>query len=736
MERRLRCCRKSSLWFWFCVALLFGPVLAPAWGQNSSTAVWLALKGPPQGRLAADQWIAPPKFHAFHLDHAVLRPLLGRAPREFTAAANATPGEIELPMPDGSLAKFRFVESPVMAPELAAKFPEIRTYLGWGVEDPAASVRFDFTPTGFHAQILSPRGAVYIDPLYRNDAHLHASYFKRDYVQREDWQCWTPGDATTAARKYSPLDLARSGATLRTYRLAVAATGEYTAYFGGTVAGGLAAIVTAVNRVTGVYETELAIRLVLVANNDQIVYTDAKHDPYTNNNADSLLNQNQSNLDAVIGDANYDVGHVFSTAGGGLADLDAACVSGWKARGETGRSAPVGDAFYIDFVAHEMGHQFGANHTFNGTTSSCSGNRNSATAYEQGSGSTIMAYAGICGSDNLQPHSDPYFHSISFDEILAYTTTGAGSGCPVSTSTGNHGPTVSAGPNYTIPAGTAFVLTAAGSDPEGDPLSYCWEERDLGPTTAVTAPDNGSSPLFRSWNPAPSPSRTLPRLVNLLNNSLAVGEVMAATTRTMKFRVTARDNRAGGGGVSTADMQVNVISNAGPFAVTSHNDSGVYSNATTVSWDVAGTANPPINAALVNVWLSTNYGQSFDVPLAIGVSNNGACKVTLPDLSSFGARLKVEAVGNIFFAVNRSPFTLAPRPARPIIESLIVTNDTVWLTWTANPGSSYRVQESTNFAGDDWVDWVPDLVAAGTQASATNGAGGGPSRWYRVMLVP
>jgi hypothetical protein len=320
---------------WPVVALILAMLLAldagRIWAQTSGPHVWQSSAALPPGRSTGDQWITPPKFHAFQLDHARLRPLLQTAPREFTPEAATLPGEIELPMPDGSLAKFRFVESPVMAPELAAKFPEIRTYLGWGVDDPAASVRFDFTPAGFHAQILSPRGAVYIDPLYRSDANLHASYFKRDYVGTDDWQCWTSAGEMTTAGARSPLDLARSGANLRTYRLAVAATGEYTAYFGGTVAAGLAAIVTAVNRATGIYETELAIRLVLVVNNNLLVYTNGQTDPYSNDKPSSLLTQNQSNLDAVIGDANYDVGHVFSTTGGGLAGLGVVCSSGLKA---------------------------------------------------------------------------------------------------------------------------------------------------------------------------------------------------------------------------------------------------------------------------------------------------------------------------------------------------------------------------------------------------------------------
>jgi hypothetical protein len=599
--------------------------------------------------------------------------MLSQAPQESARTEISSDALISLPMPDGTQAQFRFVESPVMHPDLAARFPEIKTYRGRGVDDPTATVRFDLTPAGFHAQVLSTKGAIYIEPYLRGDTNLHTVYFRRDHSpSSSDFQCLAAGTVPSvgAPGQVTPAGLSDGG--LRTYRLACAATAEYVKYFGGTVPAGLAAIVTAINRVSGIYETELGIRLELVARNDLIVYTNAANEPYSNGNPWALLIQNQANLDSVIGATNYDVGHVFSTAGGGLAGVGVACTPGVKAQGETGTYPPVGDSFYVDYVAHELGHQFGASHTFNSSLNGCGyGNRCASTAYEPGSGSTIMAYAGICSADNLQTHSSPYFHSASLEQIQNYTAVGSSGGSVPVTATGKGTPTVDAGSNYTIPIGTPFTLTATSTDSDGGPLTYCWEERDLGPSITLRTADNGGSPLFRSFNPATNPARTFPAWSDILSGTATPGEMLPTASRTLSFRVTVRDN---GGATAAADMQVTVSTKAGPFTVTGPSAGATWSGLQTVTWDVADTTKPPIKAASVNILLSTDGGLSFPIVLASNAPNNGACAVVLPSIESSTARIEVQPVGNIFFAVSPGNFSLVsptpPSAAPPVLAAI------------------------------------------------------------------
>ena len=603
---------------------------------------------------------------------------------------------IDIPMPDGSFQSFSIFKVEVMHPDLAAKYPQITTYAGQGISDPLATARFDFTQFGFHAMIMSPNGNVFIDPYSMEDQDHYMVYYKRDFRTTKEFVCHTRGDNTSV--EYNRIldvtpGIAKSvGDELKTYRLAVATTGEYTTFHGGTVAGGLAGVVTSINRVSGIYEREFAIRMVLIPNNDTIIFTNAATDPYTNNNGAIMLGQNQTTLTNYIGGANYDIGHVFSTGGGGIAGLGVVCNFSSKGRGVTGLNSPINDPFDVDYVAHEIGHQYGGNHTFNCEVGGCNGNRAFSAAYEPGSGSTIMAYAGLCGSNNLQNFSNDYFHSKSFDEITNYTTTGVGAICPVITQTGNTPPVINPHSNYIIPYLTPFRLTASAFDPDGDPLTYCWEQYNLGPAGTWNNP-SGNAPIFRSFNPTVDSVRLFPRLANILLNNLSVGEIKPSYARVLSFKLTVRDNQLNGGGVTNNDTPfiVDVINTGQAFAVTSPNVTGIKwqsGGIETVTWDVGGSDLSPISTPLVNILLSTDGGQTFPIVLASQVLNNGSYNVNVPAILTTTARVMVEGDGNIFFdindanfeigtvgineSLNQSGIVIAPNPANEFIEILFM----------------------------------------------------------------
>ena len=139
-------------------------------------------------------------------------------------------------------------------------------------------------------------------------------------------------------------------------------------------------------------------------------------------------------------------------------------------------------------------------------------------------------YFPLCGAEELFSN-DTYFHTASIEQIVNYTTFGNGSSCPLVTSTENNPPNVDAGIDYTIPANTPFALTATASDPESDGLTYCWEEYDLG-SAGPPDTDNGDRPIFRSFAPAPRPTRTFPQLSDILSGTATFGESLPTTTRT------------------------------------------------------------------------------------------------------------------------------------------------------------------------------------------------------------
>ena len=665
------------------------------------------------------RYITPHKYRTLKLNVTTLREILNVAPMEFTPVAQMTKTYIELPMPDGRMMTFDIVESPIMAPELSEKFPDINTYAGYGVENPGIFLRFDLTQKGFHAIIFIPgEETVFIDPYSfgGGDIEHYTVYNRKDYA------CSVPKFADCGVTDYleqdrnTPLpDLksAYGSCELRTYRLALAATGEYTAFHGGTVAGALAAQVTSMNRVNGLYEKDMAIRMNIIANNNLIIYTNAGTDPYTNNNGGTMLNQNQTNLTNIIGGANYDIGHVYSTGGGGIAQLGSVCNATGKARGVTGSPAPVGDPFDIDYVAHEMGHQFGANHTQN---NNC--NRNPATAMEPGSASTIMGYAGICAPD-VQNNSDDYFHNISLQEIGAFIT-GAGHTCPVKTPLTNSTPAVTvAAASITVPRSTPFALTATGTDPNAtNVLTYCWEQMNNQTSTQPPVGTATGGPNFRTFDPSTNPTRYFPSLTALATNGPFTWEVLPTVARTMNFRVAVRDNAPGGGCTASANVAVAIDAGSGPFEVTYPTATGIswVGNSTqTVTWSVANTTNAPVSCANVDIYISTNGGASYTLLLA-NTPNDGTQSITVPNTPSTTCRIMVRCSNGYFFDISNNNFTIT---AATNDYTLSVTNTTVAVCQPSSAVYNVNVGSIGGYSSAVTLS-LTGLPAGATQNFSTN----------------
>lgn len=636
------------------------------------------------------------------LNVEMLHTILRRAPQE---SSNSNKVTLDLPVPDAGYMRFNIEDSPIMEKSLADRYPEIKTYRGQGIDDPTATTRFDWTPSGFHAIILSTRGTIFIEPASSGDIVNYVAYFQSPLPGTFQCNVDTATQESAIAeqehlKKFSGIRASvASGSALRTYRLAVAATAEYTqAYGSGTVAGALSAITTTMNLVNGIYERELAIRMVLIANEDSIIFTDTNTDEYTSDSVSSLISQNQTRLDSVIGSANYDIGHVFDgriTPGffswQGQGAISAVCQSNSKGRGVTiMRSLQPQNPYAYYIVAHEMGHQFGASHTFNATTGSCLPQRSQSTAYEPGTGSTIMGYRLACGAEDLNS-TDHYFHLASLEQITNYTTVGLGS-CASSQATGNNIPTVDAGASYNIPSQTPFQLTATASDPDGDNLTYSWEQFDVGAASPPNT-DDGTRPIFRSFAPSKNPTRTFPRLQDILSLATPLGESLPTTTRTMNFRVTVRDNRANGGAVNSDSMQLNVSSEAGPFTVTQPVNSTVWakSSSQTVTWNVANTTSAPVSCANVKISLSIDGGFTFPFILADSTPNDGSETITVPGFPGANNRIKVEAIGNVFFNIS-APFVISGTATTVFFSGRVVDGQD-------NPISGVTITFTKNFQG-------------------------------------
>ena len=604
---------------------------------------------------------------------------LRAAPLEQPHSKNVT---IELPLPHGGMQRFTLYNSPILSPSLARKRPDIQTYKIIDPDNPQNQGRLDLTSEGFHAIFTQAGRTVLIDPSDQDG--IYQSYYRSDYndemsrdldpiICSTGEHIITPGeqsahnhlggDPQLLSRGLDPAQAGRIafGTSLRTFRLAIAVTGEYSEFFVDRGIDPEDQIVTSVNRMNSIFEPEAAIRLVL---EDTVVHSDGATDPYTNNDAQDLIDEVVGDLNANVGIANFDIGHVFATGiSGGLAQLRSACspanrVNNSKAAGVSGFANPRSNLFHIDILAHEIGHQFGADHSFNGTVDSCGTARANASAYEPAGGTTIMGYAGICGSENIQIRADEYFHSHSLEQMSDFIDTLS---CSTDIALSNNIPDVIVGPDRAIPISTPFTLTGSATDSDsGDTLSYNWEQYDRGAPTSALNPLAGDNtgPIFRSFDPVATPSRTFPQPSDILNGTTTFGEVMPTITRDMTFRLTVRD---GNGGVTSEDLSVAVSAAAGPFTASTPAGAQLTgaSNAT-LEWDVANTTAAPISCALVDIDLSTDGGVTFPTQLADDTPNDGTQTLSIPNgIDSTSARLRVSCSTQPFFAINPSNFTIA-----------------------------------------------------------------------------
>lgn len=608
----------------------------------------------------------PQEFKIFKFSPQILREVLANAPQRFGSRTNGA--VISIPNADGGIERFEMFEASNFAPALQAAFPEIRSYVGRGLDDKNALLRMSVDPSGIQTMVFrTGKRNEFMEP-YSADGTVYAVYNSSRNKGELPFVCSTDDVslANSLEKQAAPQSRLSNSGELLTFRLALSCNAEYTNYFGG-ISGALAAFNATMTRVNGVFEKDLAIHMNIIANTNLVIYTNASTDPYTT--MGQWNGQLQSTLNSVIGNANYDIGHMFGKTGGGgnAGCIGCVCVTNQKGRGITSPAdgVPMGDNFDIDYVAHEMGHQFGGNHTFSNDV------EGSGVNVEPGSGSTIMGYAGITAQD-IAAHSDDYFVYASIKQIQDNMI---GKTCPVRTPLSNVAPVMNAGPDYIIPKSTPFILTGSGTDADGDSLTYCWEENDSATSqvgfNSQASPTKTGGPNWRSYDPTESTSRFCPPLARVVANQLTTtfgsikSEAVSSVARELNFVLTGRDQILGVGQTNTDAMKVTVTAAAGPFLVSAPNTAVSWQAGSnqTVSWSVAGTTANGVDAQYVDIFLSTDGGLTFATQLASQVPNDGSETVTMPNIAGSANRIMVKGYNHIFYDISNTNFSLTAPPS-------------------------------------------------------------------------
>ena len=684
----------------------------------------------------------PTEFKLFNLEKSPLRNELFRVVNNGSAHSTI----ISLPNADGQIELFEVFEASNFEPALQAQFPEIRAFSGKGITDKAATVKLSYSPVGIQTMVFRSGKENEFIEAYSADHNVYAVFRSQRAAGNLAWKCTTPDEKLEIdLNNQVNSTVARSGGNLKTMRLAQSVTAEYSNYFGATSSAQVSLVLAAVNatltRCNGVYEKDLALHLNLIANTTSVFYYNPSTDPYSPASQMSQWNsQLQSTLTSVIGEANYDIGHLFGASGGGgnAGCIGCVCVDNQKGSGITSPfdAIPQGDNFDIDYVAHEVGHQLGANHTFSMS------NEGTGVNKEPGSGITIMGYAGITSQD-LAPHSIDIFHQASIAQIQANLNTKT---CPVTTTLVNATPVVNAGADYTIPISTPFALTGSATDADaGDVLTYCWEQNDNASSSqtgasSVASATKATGPNWISFKGTTSPTRLFPKLSTILAGQNISGplpggdagantEALSSVSRTLNFRLTVSDNASYSstapvsvGQTQFDDVVITVTNTSGPFAVTAPNTAVSWAgNSTqTVTWSVNNTTAAPVSCANVKISISTDGGNTFSTLLA-STPNDGSQAITVPNTPSTTARIKVEAVGNIFFDISNTNFTITAGSSCGTpggLSASAITNTSATVSWTAVSGAlSYDVDYKAASSGT-WIN-----AATGTTSTSVNLSG-------------
>lgn len=640
------------------IILLFLPFI----GKSQTQQFWKI-----QSRNLVDEQIIlqlpSDSFSIFKWDIESVKEFLQNTPNEYSIDAQRMFKRLNIPGLTGNAKWFRVLKTELLSTEAAQDFPFIQAYILVSEDQSSNKGRMLVSHMGIHISYMEDGYLTYIEP-FRTPGNegLHYMYQSKDISKPLDFQCLTEHDGGDADPGHHHGNSRYGDCQLRTYRFAVAATGEYTAW-AGSQANALAFIAATVNNMNVVFERDVEIRLTLVSD-FSIIFTDAGSDPYNTASLDIiLLNANTTAINTNIGAGNYDIGHVFHAGwNGGLAFRPAACGAN-KGGGATGMNVPTGFVFET-LVNHEVGHMLNARHSFSANNGGCSGPLDLLGAYEPGGGSTLMAYGGICAPNSYQNNSDNYFHTTSMAMMSTYTTSGVGSTCGT-VSGGNNAPNVTVPlSSYSIPNGTPFFLTASGTDPEGNTLTYTWEQIDLAPAGMGTPPlpNATNGPNFRSRPPTTNPLRYFPAFDNVVNGVDNAYEVLPTVARTMNFRVTVRDNAAIYGCTDETDVVINTTG-SGPFQVTAPmgpvtlNFNG--SNTFEVTWDVAGSASSPVNCGNVDILFSDDAGTTFSTILLSNTPNDGAQTILVPNIETTSGRILVRCSNGIFYNVNEGLITIS-----------------------------------------------------------------------------